>query len=154
MGIEIERKFLVLGEEWKTLAQPVLMRQAYLSSTPERVVRVRIENDSAYLTIKGRSAGISRSEWEYAIPLHEAQELIDQLCEQPVIEKQRYRIPFGEHIWEVDEFFGENVGLCVAEVELRCEQEPFLRPTWVGEEVSDDHRYANAQLFKHPYSRW
>lgn len=154
MGVEIERKFLVIGEEWKDLAQPVFMRQAYLSSAPERVVRVRIEADCAYLTIKGVNRGISRSEWEYAIPLHEAQEMIDTLCERPVIEKQRYRIPYGKHMWEVDEFFGENAGLCVAEIELSFEQEAFVRPAWLGEEVSGDHRYANAQLFKHPYSRW
>lgn len=154
MGVEIERKFLVIGEAWKVLAQPVLMRQAYLSSTPERVVRVRIEAELAYLTIKSASKGISRSEWEYVIPLHEAKEMLVTVCEQPVIEKLRYRIPYGEHIWEVDEFFGENAGLCVAEIELSVEDEEFSLPPWLGDEVSDDHRYANAQLFKFPYSRW
>lgn len=154
MGIEIERKFLVIGEEWKALAHPVLMRQAYLSSSPERVVRVRIEGELAYLTIKSASCGISRSEWEYAIPLIEAQEMLANVCEQPLIEKLRYRIPHGDHLWELDEFLGENAGLCIAEIELSSEQEVFLRPAWLGAEVSHDHRYANARLFKHPYTRW
>ncbi len=154
MGVEIERKFLVVGEEWKALAQPVLLRQAYLNSSKERVVRVRIEGELAFLTIKGINQGISRSEWEYAIPLHEAQEMFESVCEQASIEKLRYRITFGKHLWEVDEFLGENVGLCIAEVELSSEQESFLRPDWLGKEVSHDHRYANAQLFKFPYTQW
>lgn len=154
MGVEIERKFLVIGEDWKTLAQPVLMRQAYLSSSPERVIRVRVEGEQACITIKSATKGISRSEWEYAIPLSDAQEMLLTVCELPLIEKRRYRIPHGGHIWEVDEFFGENLGLCLAEIELGAEQETFLRPSWLGEEVSHDHRYANARLFKHPYSRW
>lgn len=154
MGVEIERKFLVIGNEWKTLARPVLMRQAYLSSSPERVVRVRIEGELAYLTIKSANQGISRSEWEYAIPVNDAQEMLASVCEQPIIEKLRYRIPYGDHLWELDEFLGENAGLCVAEIELSSEQEAFLRPAWLGSEVSHDHRYANARLFKHPYSRW
>lgn len=154
MGVEIERKFLVVGDDWKALAQPVLMRQAYLSSLAERVVRVRVEGDLAYVTIKSACKGISRSEWEYSIPVNDAQEMLNDVCEQPLIEKRRYRIPFGEHVWEVDEFLGENLGLCVAEIELGSEQEDFLRPAWLGEEVSHDHRYANARLFKHPYSRW
>ncbi len=154
MGVEIERKFLVIGEEWKALAQPILMRQAYLSSSPDRVVRVRIEGELAFLTIKSANQGISRSEWEYPIPLSDAQEMLERVCEQPLIEKFRYRIPCGDHLWEFDEFLGQNAGLCVAEIELQAEHEAFLRPPWLGEEVSHDHRYANARLFKHPYSRW
>lgn len=154
MGIEIERKFLVLGDDWKGLATPVFMRQGYLSSQAGRVVRVRIEDQSAMLTIKGKTQGITRGEWEYPIPLVDAQELLDGLCEQPLIEKNRYRIGIGDVVWEVDEFFGENLGLVVAEIELTNADQTFSKPVWLGEEVSHDYRYANANLFKHPFSRW
>ncbi|MBR7745436.1 CYTH domain-containing protein [Undibacterium baiyunense] len=154
MGIEIERKFLVVSDRWQQLAQPVFMRQAYISSTPGRVVRVRIEGQSAMLTLKGKSSGISRGEWEYPIPLIDAEELLSTLCEQPIIEKNRYRIDLDGLVWEVDEFVGENAGLVVAELELQSESQAFIKPDWVGEEISHDHRYANANLFKHPYSRW
>lgn len=154
MGIEIERKFLVVSDEWKRLAEPVFMRQGYICSLPGRVVRVRIEADSAMLTMKGKSSGISRGEWEYAIPLMDAEELLRDLCEQPLIEKKRYRIAINGLVWEVDEFLGDNAGLIVAEVELLSEEQNVILPNWVGEEVSHDHRYANANLFKHPYTRW
>ena len=154
MGIEIERKFLVVSDEWKRLAEPVFMRQGYICSLPGRVVRVRIEADSAMLTMKGKSSGISRGEWEYAIPLMDAEELLRDLCEQPLIEKKRYRIAIDGLVWEVDEFLGDNAGLIVAEVELLSEEQNVILPNWVGEEVSHDHRYANANLFKHPYTRW
>lgn len=154
MGIEIERKFLVVSNEWKRLAEPVFMRQGYICSLPGRVVRVRIEADSAMLTMKGKSSGISRGEWEYAIPLMDAEELLRDLCEQPLIEKKRYRIAINGLVWEVDEFLGDNAGLIVAEVELLSEEQNVILPNWVGEEVSHDHRYANANLFKHPYTRW
>lgn len=154
MGIEIERKFLVVSDEWKRLAEPVFMRQAYICSMPGRVVRVRIEGDSAMLTLKGKSSGISRGEWEYAIPLDDAEELLRDLCEQPLIEKYRYRIAIDGLLWEVDEFLGANAGLVVAEVELLSEEQSVVLPAWVGKEVSHDHRYANANLFKHPYINW
>ncbi|MBC3830334.1 CYTH domain-containing protein [Undibacterium amnicola] len=154
MGIEIERKFLVVSDEWKRLAEPVFMRQGYICSLPGRVVRVRIEADSAMLTMKGKSSGISRGEWEYAIPLMDAEELLRNLCEQPLIEKKRYRIAIDGLVWEVDEFLGDNAGLIIAEVELLSEEQSVILPNWVGEEVSHDHRYANANLFKHPYTRW
>ena len=154
MGIEIERKFLVISDEWKQLAKPVFMRQGYLNSEPGRVVRVRIEDQSAMLTIKGKAVGLVRGEWEYPIPLVDAQELLDGLCEQPLIEKNRYRIHLDGFIWEVDEFFGANAGLVVAEIELDDPRQVFAKPAWIGEEVSEDHRYANANLFKHPYSTW
>lgn len=154
MGIEIERKFLVVSDEWKRLAEPVFMRQGYICSSPGRVVRVRIEADSAMLTMKGKSSGISRGEWEYVIPLMDAEELLRDLCEQPLIEKKRYRIAIDGLVWEVDEFLGDNAGLIVAEVELLSEEQNVILPNWVGEEVSHDHRYANANLFKHPYTRW
>jgi adenylate cyclase len=154
MGIEIERKFLVKGTAWKSLAEGVQLRQGYLSSAPERVVRVRIEGESATLTIKGKSAGAARGEWEYTIPLDDAQALLDGLCERPMIEKVRYRIPHAGWTWEVDEFLGENAGLIVAEIELDREDRDFAKPDWVGEEVTQDARYFNSNLLKQPYSTW
>lgn len=154
MGVEIERKFLVRDDRWKALAQGVLLRQGYLSSAPERIVRVRIEGDSAMLTIKGRTSGATRSEWEYPIPMADAQAFLDALCERPLIEKRRYRIPHDGMVWEVDEFLGENAGLVVAEIELVSEGQSFARPGWVGDEVTHDPRYFNANLLRNPYSRW
>ncbi|HJV75636.1 MAG TPA: CYTH domain-containing protein [Noviherbaspirillum sp.] len=154
MGVEIERKFLVRDASWKSMGQGVLLRQGYLSSAPERIVRVRIEGDKAMLTIKGRTAGMTRSEWEYPIPVVEAQVFLDTLCERPIIEKKRYRIPYEGMLWEVDEFLGENAGLVVAEIELESESQTFSRPGWIGDEVTQDSRYFNANLLRHPYSRW
>jgi len=154
MGVEIERKFLLAGDAWRSLGEPVLLRQGYLSSTRERVVRVRIEGEQAVLTIKGASRGATRGEWEYPIPLLDAAELLDGLCEQPLIEKYRRRIEHAGMVWEVDEFLGANAGLVVAEIELESEDQAFDKPEWVGEEVSDDARYFNANLIRHPYSQW
>ena len=154
MGVEIERKFLVRDESWKAQGQGVLLRQGYLSSAPERTVRIRIEGESATLTIKGKSTGATRAEWEYAIPLQDAQALLDGLCERPFIEKKRYRISFEGMVWEVDEFLGENAGLVVAEIELASENQAFARPSWLGEEVTHDARYFNSSLLRNPYSRW
>lgn len=154
MGVEIERKFLVRGDAWLALGQPVLLRQGYLSSHRERVVRVRIEDGQAVLTIKGRNVGASRGEWEYPIPLADAAELLDGLCEQPLIEKYRRRIEFGGNVWEVDEFLGANAGLVVAEIELASEDQVFDKPDWIGQEVTDDVRYLNANLIRHPFSAW
>ena len=154
MGVEIERKFLLAGDDWRTLGQPVLLRQGYLSSHPERVVRVRIEGDSARMTIKGRSVGATRAEWEYPIPLADAAQLLDALCEQPVIEKYRRRIDFGGNVWEVDEFLGANQGLVVAEIELAAEDQQFDKPHWIGAEVTHDARYFNSSLIKRPFSAW
>ena len=154
MGIEIERKFLVVGDSWKQQGQGTLIRQGYICSDPGRIVRVRIDGDLAMITIKGKTEGISRGEWEYAIPLDDAEQLLLGLCEKPLIEKKRTRIPHGDFVWEVDEFFGENLGLVVAEIELESETQDFARPDWLGAEVSHDRRYANANLFKHPFQRW
>lgn len=154
MGVEIERKFLVRNSAWKALAQGVLLRQGYLSSAPERIVRVRIEGTTAVLTIKGRTTGMTRSEWEYPIPMADAQAFLDKLCERPIIEKYRYRIPVEGMMWEVDEFLGENAGLVVAEIELESEQQAFAKPDWIGEEVTHDARYFNANLLRHPYTEW
>lgn len=154
MGVEIERKFLVQGDAWKTLGEPVFFRQGYLSSQKERTVRVRIEGERAVITIKGKSVGATRGEWEYPIPVQDAAELLDGLCEQPLIEKYRRKITNGAHVWEVDEFLGANAGLVVAEIELGAEDEAFDKPEWVADEVTDDARYYNSNLIRHPFSNW
>ncbi len=156
MGQEIERKFLVTGDAWRTLGEPVCIRQGYLCSGPERVVRVRTAGDRAWLTIKGVNFGATRREYEYPIPLGDATELleIDGFCERPLIEKRRTRIPLGEVVWEVDEFLGENQGLIIAEVELRDPEQPVALPAWIGAEVTGDARYYNNNLLAHPFSRW
>nr|WP_229264393.1 CYTH domain-containing protein [Duganella sp. 1411] len=154
VGVEIERKFLVRGDAWKALGEPVFFRQGYLSSHKERVVRVRIEGERAVMTIKGRNVGATRGEWEYPIPMADAVELLDGLCEQPLIEKYRRRIDFAGNVWEVDEFLGANAGLVVAEIELGSEEQVFDRPEWVAQEVTDDLRYLNSNLIKHPFSAW
>ena len=154
MGVEIEHKFLVRGDAWKAQGEPVLIRQGYLSSHPERVVRVRIYGDEAFMTIKSKSVGISRGEWEYPLPLADAQEFLERLCEQPIIEKYRRRIGHGGFTWEVDEFLGVNAGLVVAEIEVPSEDQAFERPDWVGDEVTDDPRYLNSNLISHPFSAW
>lgn len=153
MGVEIERKFLLKGDAWRSLGTPVPMRQGYLSSDKARVVRVRIEGDAACLTIKGKSVGATRGEWEYPVPLADAEELL-ALCEQPLVEKVRRRIDYAGHVWEVDEFSGVNAGLVVAEIELDSEDAVFDKPEWIGEEVTDDARYYNSNLIKRPYSSW
>jgi adenylate cyclase len=154
VGVEIERKFLLSGDGWKNLGEPVFFKQGYLSSNKERVVRVRIEGDRAVLTIKGANKGATRGEWEYEIPVADAIELLDGLCEQPLIEKFRRRIPFAGNVWEVDEFLGVNAGLVVAEIELQSEDQQFDQPDWIGAEVTDDLRYLNSNLIKQPFSTW
>jgi adenylate cyclase len=136
------------------LGEPVFFRQGYLSSHKDRVVRVRIEGDRAVMTIKGRNVGAVRGEWEYPIPMDDAAELLDRLCEQPLIEKYRRRIAFAGNVWEVDEFLGANAGLVVAEIELQSEEQQFDKPDWIAEEVTDDLRYLNSSLIKHPFSAW
>lgn len=154
MGVEIERKFLVSGDAWRTLGAPVLLRQGYLSADPERTVRVRIEGEQGVLTIKSKSEGASRGEWEYPIPLQDAEELLDRLCERPLVEKYRRRIDFQGFTWEVDEFLGENAGLVVAEIELPAEDTVFDLPDWIGKEVTGERRYYNSSLIRLPYSKW
>ncbi|ABK43163.1 adenylate cyclase [Magnetococcus marinus MC-1] len=154
MSFEIERKFLLSHDGWRGLATGTLYRQGFLSTDKERVVRVRIAGDRGSLTIKGLTRGAKRREFEYEIPLDEAALLLDELCHQPLIEKHRYCIPHGQHMWEVDEFIGENAGLLIAEVELSAEDESVELPDWVGQEVTEDHRYANASLVSNPYRRW
>jgi adenylate cyclase len=154
VGVEIERKFLLKGDAWRTLGQPVLLRQGYLSLDPARTVRVRIEGAAGTLTIKGKNAGATRGEWEYPVPVLDAAELLDTLCQRPLIEKYRRRIEYQGHTWEVDEFLGENAGLAVAEIELAGEDEAFDKPDWIGEEVTGDARYYNSSLIRTPYSLW
>lgn len=155
MGIEIERKFLVQSAGWRGRAEGKLYRQGYLTSRPDCTVRVRIAGDQGYLTIKGATTGISRAEYEYGIPLEDAAQLLDTLCQPPLIEKTRYRIPAAQGlVWEVDEFAGENQGLIVAEIELIHAEQAIELPDWIGLEVTDDPRYLNANLSKHPFSRW
>lgn len=155
MAQEIERKFLVSGE-YKSLAfAQSRIVQGYISSARGRTVRVRIRDGKGYLTIKGASneSGTSRYEWEKELPLAEAEELM-KLCEPGVIDKTRYLVRSGSHIFEVDEFYGENEGLVVAEVELQSEEEEFVKPNFIGEEVTGDVRYYNSQLMKKPYTSW
>jgi CYTH domain-containing protein len=154
MGVEIERKYLVQGTAWKEGAKGVHYRQGYLSSHRERTVRIRTAGDKGYLTIKGVATGAARPEYEYEIPYGEAVEMLQNLCEKPVIEKIRYKISYGGLLWEVDEFGGENQGLVVAEVELSDEGQSVPLPPWAGPEVTSDTRYYNANLFKNPYSKW
>ena len=154
MGIEIEKKFLLTGTEWKKLAEGTAYRQGYLSSVKERTVRARTIKDKGFLTIKGVSVGATRLEYEYEIPFGDANALLDELCEKPLIEKNRYKVEYKGFIWEIDEFFGENDGLIVAEIELESEDQDFDKPEWVGEEVTGDPRYFNSNLIKEPYLQW
>jgi adenylate cyclase len=154
MATEIERKFLITGDAWRGLAQGVAYRQGYLSTVKERVVRVRTVGERGYITVKGITVHASRLEYEYEIPAQDANEMLDGLCERPLIEKVRYKVPSGGLTWEVDEFQGDNKGLVVAEVELSDPDRSFDLPEWVGEEVTGDPRYFNSNLIAHPYSTW
>ncbi|MBS7253845.1 CYTH domain-containing protein [Flavobacterium branchiicola] len=154
--LEIERKFLVKSDDFKEQAfAQNKIAQGYLSSIPERTVRVRIKGDKAFITIKGlgHQGGMSRFEWENQIPLEEAVELM-KLCEKGKIEKTRYEIQAGKYVFEVDEFYGENEGLVMAEIELDSEEDDFEKPDWLGEEVTDDKRYYNAYLSQNPFKNW
>jgi adenylate cyclase len=155
MATEIERKFLVRREVWRPdAAAGVHYRQGYLASFPSPVVRVRVAGDRGYLTVKGRTVGIVRDEYEYPIPLADADAMLDTLCTKPLIEKVRYRVPHAGRTWEVDDFSGANAGLLLAEVELPSANADVVLPSWVGREVSDDPRYVNANLAVHPYVEW
>ena len=152
MAKEIERKFLV-KDSWQPQADGIKIAQGYLSTEPERTVRVRIKGGRGYLTIKGRNHGLSRDEFEYEIPLRDAEELL-KLAIPPLLSKTRYVERHGDSTWEIDVFAGENQGLVVAEIELPHEQADFFRPEWLGREVSGDVRYYNANLIKMPYNLW
>jgi len=154
MAKEIERKFLVIGNKWRELAKGTHYRQGYLNSIKERTVRIRTINDKAYLTVKGPTVGVTRMEFEYEIPYNDCVEMLDNLAEKPIIEKSRYKIKSGDLVWEIDEFFGVNEGLIVAEVELNSEEQKFEKPEWIGEEISGDPRYFNSNLVSNPYTTW
>lgn len=154
MAIEIERKFLLKSDAWKAhVSKRVHITQAYLSSHKERTVRVRIIGNEAWLTIKGKSVLATRPEFEYKIPVEEAQQLLN-LCEQPYIEKYRNIVELNGNIWEIDEFLRENEGLVFAEVELEKENQDITIPDWIGEEITHDARYYNSNLIAHPFIKW
>ncbi len=155
MAQEIERKFLVKGDFKSLSDKQTRITQGYLSSVPERTVRVRIKGDKGYITIKGigSASGASRYEWEKEIPVREVEELL-RICEPGVIDKTRFLVKSGDHTFEVDEFYGENQGLIVAEIELGSEDESFKKPEWLGEEITGDVRYYNAMLMKNPFTKW
>ncbi|RKY20157.1 MAG: adenylate cyclase [Planctomycetota bacterium] len=154
MGLEIERKFLLSGpaEPWRDAPSEALI-QGYLCLDPERTVRVRLANGRGTLTVKGLAQGLTRREYEWEIPAAEAQELLG-LCRPSLVEKTRFKLPLGPHLWEVDLFSGANEGLALAEVELSSEHESVQLPAWIGEEVSHDPRYTNAQLAQRPFGTW
>ena len=152
MGSEIERKFRV-DPNWQPPGEGVAYEQGYLSSHVERTVRVRVEGERAKLTVKGATVGVTRLELEYPIPVDDARQLL-AICEKPIITKRRHVVLHAGKKWEVDVFGGDNEGLVVAELELSSEDEPFAKPPWVHDEVSDDPRYFNANLVKHPYRSW
>lgn len=154
MAREIERKFLVAGDQWRSAAHGVRVRQGYLATGPPATVRVRIAGERAYLTVKGPAQGASRDEYEYPIPVADAEEILERLCVEGRVEKTRTEVRHAGRLWEVDEFGGENAPLVLAEVELERPDEPVELPPWAGAEVTEDPRYANAALARHPYSRW
>lgn len=154
MSKEIERKFLLKTNKWKLKAEGrTLIKQGYLNTDKNRTVRVRTRGNQAYLTIKGKTVGMTRLEYEYPIPLRDAMALLD-LCEQPIIEKARYLVKIGKLTWEIDVFSGDNAGLAVAEVELESEDQKISIPRWIGQEVTGDPRYFNSSLVKTPFKDW
>ncbi|MCW8908679.1 MAG: CYTH domain-containing protein [Sedimenticola sp.] len=155
MAVEIERKFLVINDKWRdNILSESIIKQGYIANQENATVRVRVARDSAWLNIKGATRGIRRAEFEYPIPLEDAEAILLQVAQQPYISKTRYKVKCGNHIWDLDLFDGENQGLVMAEVELSDEREPFEMPEWAGEEVSGDPRYYNASLVKNPYTAW
>ena len=154
MATEIERKFLVTDSSWKKNVRAQRCRQGYICLGSGTTVRVRVMDDQGYLTVKGRGTGIARNEYEYTIPLDDAEEMLESICEKPLIEKNRYRIKHEGMVWEVDEFFGGNKGLIIAEIELERDDQMFSLPAWVGSEVTGDPRFYNVFLVRQPFSKW
>ncbi|MCX6235477.1 MAG: CYTH domain-containing protein [Bacteroidetes bacterium] len=154
MPREIERKFLVTGDHYRHLSKGTYYQQGYLSTVKERSIRIRIANGKGYLTIKGISKGATRKEYEYEIPVGDAREMLNDLCVKPKIEKYRYTFDHKGFTWEVDEFIGDNEGLVIAEIELDTEDQIFIKPEWIGEEITHDPRYYNVNLIANPFSRW
>ncbi|MCW9078992.1 MAG: CYTH domain-containing protein [Gammaproteobacteria bacterium] len=155
MGTEIERKFLLKSDAWRNeVTESTRLVQGYLLRGDKSAVRVRIKDDVAELNIKHTQDGISRLEYEYEIPLADAREILDEVAQKPLIDKTRHHVVHDGHLWEIDEFYGENAGLVVAEIELARADEPFEKPAWLGQEVSLDQRYYNSNLSKLPYTQW
>ncbi|RKZ46859.1 MAG: adenylate cyclase [Gammaproteobacteria bacterium] len=155
MATEIERKFLILNQDWQEYTKSELhIVQGYLATNEFSSTRIRIQNDKANINIKSATLGITRTEFEYSIPVDDARLMLDDLCIKPVIEKIRFTVEHMDHTWEIDIFSGDNEGLIVAEIELSSADEAFEKPSWIGEEVSNDARYYNACLVKHPYKTW
>ena len=154
MGVEIERKFLVDKDSDAWRRDGEIFRQGYLSTHKGRTVRIRVRGERGFITVKGLAEGLRRVEFEYEIPKAEATAMLERLCEQPIIEKTRYHVPYGAHLWEVDAFHGANAGLVVAEIELGQPEEEFEKPSWLGAEVTGQARYFNSRLVKEPYSTW
>lgn len=154
MSVEIEHKYLVKSTVYRSLAEPVSYRQGYLAILPDKAVRVRVAGDKGYLTIKARVSNLTRKEYEYEIPFTDAEEMLKGMCIGSVIEKLRYRILYEGFTWEVDEFLGDNAGLVVAEIEVSHEEEIFIKPDWVGDEVTNDPRYLNSNLSIRPFNTW
>lgn len=154
MGIEIERKFLIDINKVDTLKNGCQIKQGYIQTIDHTSVRVRIRDKEAFLTIKSKNTGISKLEFEYAIPMQDAQDMLNNLCQTSFIDKTRYLLKHEGHLWEIDIFEGSNKGLVVAEIELESEDEVFTLPDWVTKEVTDDTRYFNSNLIEHPYSNW
>jgi adenylate cyclase len=155
MALEIERKFLICSDEWRIqVTRRELLRQGYLSSGSQCSIRARVAGEQAWLNLKARRSGMTRLEFEYPIPVADANEILNELAQGPILEKYRHLIPAGEYVWEVDEFLGANAGLIVAEIELPSENAQFERPSWLGKEVTEDERYYNFNLAQKPYGEW
>jgi adenylate cyclase len=154
MQYEIERKFLLQNDEWRHNARGLRYRQGYILSDPKRTIRIRTIQDSGFITIKGKGNGLSRPEFEYSIPFDDAKFLLENFCDQPIIEKIRYKVEFKGMIWEIDEFLGDNEGLQIAEIELTSEDQLFAKPKWIGSEVTGDRRYYNSYLARNSYKNW
>jgi adenylate cyclase len=154
MGTEIERKFLLKSDAWRSQSVGKLYRQGYVFKSTGVTVRVRAVGNQGYLTLKGKAENYARPEFEYEIPIDDAQAMLDLWCHPRIVEKIRYRVPFGDLVWEVDEFQGFNQGLVVAEVELSSSDQVFALPNWVGQEVSEQDRYYNSSLAVYPYTQW
>jgi adenylate cyclase len=155
MATEIEHKFLLANDGWRQHIQKSnYFKQGYLSSQPTSSIRVRIAGQQAWLNIKSATIGTTRQEYEYEIPLPDAEEMLNTLCRKPLIEKTRHFIPINQHLWEIDEFDGDNKGLVIAEIELQEAGETFIKPSWIGEEVTHELRYYNNNLVDNPYQKW
>jgi len=156
MAVEIERKFLLINDQWKNeISHSECYKQGYMTLDGEKnSVRVRTTNDKAWVNFKSATLGMRRLEFEYPVPIIDAQEMLENLCYKPVLVKERHFVVYDSHTWEIDVFAGENAGLVVAEIELSSESEEFERPDWLGEEVTDDKRYYNVCLIRHPFKDW